>query len=194
MWRGAAVIARLSLHLGAREILVHEQGIRDGLLLSMIDERLPRWRDTDAGDRLEWVKRFAQRRGANELHAAHVADLACQVFDELERNSKRPGRGRPRPPGRRGPPASRATGYLIGHSKHHKHAYHLIMHADLPGFSAREVEIIANVARYHRRAHPRKKATAEFPARLEPADRRKVRTLKAATDSLLAWIEPTHGR
>ncbi len=49
-------------------------------------------------------------------------------------------------------------GYLISHSKHHKHAYHLIMHGDLPGFTPHEVELIANVARYHRRALPREAA------------------------------------
>jgi exopolyphosphatase/guanosine-5'-triphosphate,3'-diphosphate pyrophosphatase len=48
-------------------------------------------------------------------------------------------------------------GYLISHSKHHKHAYHLIMHGELPGFSPHEVELIANVARYHRRAFPKKR-------------------------------------
>jgi exopolyphosphatase / guanosine-5'-triphosphate,3'-diphosphate pyrophosphatase len=47
-------------------------------------------------------------------------------------------------------------GYLISHSKHHKHAYHLIMHGDLPTFAPQEVEMIANVARYHRRAFPKR--------------------------------------
>jgi exopolyphosphatase/guanosine-5'-triphosphate,3'-diphosphate pyrophosphatase len=49
------------------------------------------------------------------------------------------------------------------------------MHGDLPGFSAREVELIANVARYHRRAIPRK-SHSNF-ARLDPADRLLVRQL-----------------
>jgi exopolyphosphatase/guanosine-5'-triphosphate,3'-diphosphate pyrophosphatase len=67
------------------------------------------------------------------------------------------------------------VGYLISHSGHHKHAYHLILHGDIRGFSSREVELIANVARYHRRASP-KKRHPNF-ARLEAADRRLVRVL-----------------
>ncbi|HWN20187.1 MAG TPA: HD domain-containing protein, partial [Gemmatimonadales bacterium] len=63
-------------------------------------------------------------------------------------------------------------GYLISHSKHHKHAYHLIMHGDLPGFSPHEVELIANVARYHRRAFPRK--SHENLAHLAGDDRRLI--------------------
>jgi exopolyphosphatase/guanosine-5'-triphosphate,3'-diphosphate pyrophosphatase len=51
-------------------------------------------------------------------------------------------------------------GYIVNYAQHHKHAYHLIMHADLlgdsgGGFSRREVEVLANVVRYHRRAEPR---------------------------------------
>jgi exopolyphosphatase / guanosine-5'-triphosphate,3'-diphosphate pyrophosphatase len=69
------------------------------------------------------------------------------------------------------------VGYLINHAQHHKHAYHLIQHAELAGWTAREVEAIANVARYHRRASP-KKRHANF-ARLDRPDRRLVRQLAA---------------
>jgi exopolyphosphatase/guanosine-5'-triphosphate,3'-diphosphate pyrophosphatase len=49
------------------------------------------------------------------------------------------------------------------------------MHSDLAGWSAREIEVMANVVRYHRRAYP-KRAHANF-ARLAKADRRLVRRL-----------------
>ena len=49
------------------------------------------------------------------------------------------------------------------------------MHADLRGFSAREVELIANVARYHRRAVP-KQAHTNY-AGLDKGERRLVRRL-----------------
>ena len=185
---GAAAVDRLSRHLGAREILVHERGIRDGLLLSMIDERFPGGEVLDAGDRLEWVARFARRCGANEKHAAHVSHLAGRIFDEL-----RPlhGLGEDDRDLLSAAAILHDTGYLIGHSKHHKHAYHLIMHADLPGFSAREIEVIANVARYHRRALPRKKHS-NF-ARLSPAERLRVRTLGAML-RLAAGLDRTHSQ
>lgn len=51
----------------------------------------------------------------------------------------------------------------------------MILHSDLPGFSAREIELIANIARYHRRAFP-KKSHSNF-ARLGRADRELVRQL-----------------
>jgi exopolyphosphatase/guanosine-5'-triphosphate,3'-diphosphate pyrophosphatase len=47
-------------------------------------------------------------------------------------------------------------GYTINYDKHHKHSYHLISHAELLGMTPAEQVIIANVARYHRGAEPRK--------------------------------------
>lgn len=185
---GAAAVARLIRRLGAREILIHERGVRDGLLLTMIDERLPEGEVLDAGDRFEWAAGFARRCGVNEPHAHHVVNLATRIFDGL---ADVHGLGE----GDRDLLAAASllhdTGYLIGHSKHHKHAYHLIMHADLPGYSAREVEIIANVARYHRRAFPRRKH-ANF-ARLEPADQRRVRML-AGMLRLADGLDRTHAQ
>ncbi|KPP99503.1 MAG: exopolyphosphatase / guanosine-5'-triphosphate,3'-diphosphate pyrophosphatase [Bacteroidetes bacterium HLUCCA01] len=46
-------------------------------------------------------------------------------------------------------------GYHISHKKHHKHALYLIQNADLKGFTQEEIEIMAHVARYHRRSVPK---------------------------------------
>ena len=48
-------------------------------------------------------------------------------------------------------------GLYISHSSHHKHSYYLIRNAELLGFTDLEIEVIANLARYHRRAKPKKK-------------------------------------
>jgi exopolyphosphatase/guanosine-5'-triphosphate,3'-diphosphate pyrophosphatase len=52
------------------------------------------------------------------------------------------------------------SGYFISYSSHHKHSYHLIRHADLFGFSPRERELIAQIARYHRKSLPKRKHDA----------------------------------
>ena len=46
-------------------------------------------------------------------------------------------------------------GYYISHTDHHKHSYYLIRNADMLGFNDKEIEIIANIARYHRKSHPK---------------------------------------
>lgn len=49
----------------------------------------------------------------------------------------------------------RDIGKHIAFSKHHKHSYYLIKHSELVGYSFDEVEMIALVARYHRKSPPK---------------------------------------
>ncbi|MBU7582800.1 MAG: Ppx/GppA family phosphatase [Nostoc sp. TH1S01] len=48
-------------------------------------------------------------------------------------------------------------GHYISHSSHHKHSYYLIRNGELLGYTETEIEIIANLARYHRKSPPKKK-------------------------------------
>jgi exopolyphosphatase/guanosine-5'-triphosphate,3'-diphosphate pyrophosphatase len=103
-----------------------------------------------------------------------VAHLGAQLFDGLRGPFELPAEGRDL---LIAAGLLHDVGYLINHARHHKHAYHLIQQAELPGWTAREVELIANVARYHRKAAP-KKRHPNF-ARLDRPDRRLVRRLAA---------------
>ena len=46
------------------------------------------------------------------------------------------------------------TGMAVAYDGHAAHAHYLILHADLPGFSPRDVALIAQVVRYHRKGSP----------------------------------------
>jgi exopolyphosphatase/guanosine-5'-triphosphate,3'-diphosphate pyrophosphatase len=63
----------------------------------------------------------------------------------------------------------------ISFSGHHKHSYYLIKNGDLRGFHPDEIDVMALVARYHRRGTPKRSHPqyAQLPATL----RRTVRTL-----------------
>jgi exopolyphosphatase/guanosine-5'-triphosphate,3'-diphosphate pyrophosphatase len=153
---GATVISRLVKRLGTQQILVNERGIREGLLLRMISElsggaAVPQ--TPQPADRMEWVRLFARKCRSNERHCEHVAMLGLQIFDGIKARYRLPASGRDV---LQAAALLHDIGYLISHSKHHKHAYHLIMHGDLPTFAPQEVEMIANVARYHRRAFPKR--------------------------------------
>jgi exopolyphosphatase/guanosine-5'-triphosphate,3'-diphosphate pyrophosphatase len=102
---------------------------------------------------MEWIRLFARKCRSNERHCEHVATLALQIFDGIKARYRLPASGRDI---LQAAALVHDIGYLISHSKHHKHAYHLVMHGDLPTFAPHEVEMIANVARYHRRAFPKK--------------------------------------
>ena len=55
------------------------------------------------------------------------------------------------------------VGLVISHSKHHLHSYYVIRNSELAGFTDDEIEIIALIARYHRKSEP-KTVTREFAA------------------------------
>src|SRR5262249_12330973 len=46
------------------------------------------------------------------------------------------------------------VGHYVSDSGHHKHSYYLVMNSDMPGFTNREREMIANLCRYHRKSMP----------------------------------------
>jgi len=187
---GVAAVARLMRRLGTQRVLVNDRGIRDGVLLSMIDDLFGTTPPTRAAvaDRMEVVRRFARKCHSNERHCEHVATLAASMFDALRDAYALPAGGRDI---LRAAALLHDIGYLINHEEHHKHAYHLIMHGDLRGFSSREIELIANVARYHRRAAP-KKAHANF-ARLDRGERRLVRRLSGVL-RVADGLDRAHGQ
>jgi exopolyphosphatase/guanosine-5'-triphosphate,3'-diphosphate pyrophosphatase len=69
------------------------------------------------------------------------------------------------------------VGYVINYDQHHKHSYHLIRNSRLPGIRGHDLELIANVARYHRGAHPKRKH--ENLARISAEDQQRVHRMAA---------------
>jgi exopolyphosphatase/guanosine-5'-triphosphate,3'-diphosphate pyrophosphatase len=68
------------------------------------------------------------------------------------------------------------VGLAISHDRHHLHSYYVIRNTDLlAGFTDHEVELIALVARYHRKSAP--KAGHPGFGTLDEDDQRVVRTL-----------------
>jgi exopolyphosphatase/guanosine-5'-triphosphate,3'-diphosphate pyrophosphatase len=69
------------------------------------------------------------------------------------------------------------VGYHINYENHHKHSYHLIVHADMLGMTPEEQVAIANVARYHRGSPPKRKHPNY--GMLDRGLRRRIRKLAA---------------
>jgi exopolyphosphatase/guanosine-5'-triphosphate,3'-diphosphate pyrophosphatase len=68
-------------------------------------------------------------------------------------------------------------GFHISSAKHHKHAAYLIANVEMKGFSPEEVTLLAQVARYHRKATP--KESHDPFSKLGPEMQRRVRLLAA---------------
>ena len=109
-------------------------------------------------------------------HCRQVRDLAVGLFDQLTALHNL---GAPERDLLDAAALLHDIGWTVSHDKHHKHAYRLIRENQrrLAGFTAAEVELIANIARYHRKALP---ALRHEPfAALAVADREIVRKLAA---------------
>lgn len=149
---GLAIIDRVMVRLRTNILRVHTGGVREGLLLSMTEKLTPAQHDERDSTRAS--EQFAISCGADLAHARHVARLANQILDQLQEITSLT-------------PADRRilthaallqdVGYLINYKQHHKHSYQLIVNSNLPGLRRHELELIANVARYHRGALPKNK-------------------------------------
>ena len=168
---GLAVIDRLMLRFHVNALQVHGRGVRDGLLLTMIDQSLGRPSE-DPHDREAAIDRFAAACSGEVQHGRHVAKLAGRIYEQLQTLYPLSPQDRPFLEA-----AARLqdVGYLINYDQHHKHSYHLILNSRLAGFRPGELELIANVARYHRGAEP-KKQHDNF-RQLTKDDRDRVRSL-----------------
>jgi len=167
---GVTLLDELMAALGANKLLINETGIREGLVIELLEgTALPgrRRRGWRAG-----AEDFARACGVDLQHARHVRDLALPIYDALAPAAGLEARDREL---LEAAAILHDVGYFISYPKHHKHSYHLIRHAELLGFSPREKELVANVARYHRRALPKKSHPA-FAALARP-DRERVRQL-----------------
>ena len=170
---GLAIIDRIMWRFKVNLLQVHSFGVRDGLLLSMI-ERMQGTGDATPPDELTQIERFAIACGVDLEHARQVAQLSRQIYEGLcEHYELDPGDARLLDAAAR----MQDVGYLINYEGHHKHTYHLILHSALEGFRPEELELIANVARYHRGAPPKKKH--ENFSRLSIEDQHRVLTMAA---------------
>jgi exopolyphosphatase/guanosine-5'-triphosphate,3'-diphosphate pyrophosphatase len=144
---GAAILEAALRHIGVAAITAVGTGLRNGILveLSRADDARPN------GENTEVVLALGRRFQFDEAHATHVASLALALYDRLERVHRLPPRARTI---LHAAALLHDVGHAVSVSSHHKHTYYLVANADLPGFPGRERELVALVARYHRRSHP----------------------------------------
>lgn len=156
---GLIVVERLMKRLGATQLHVHPGGFREGLVLRLIEDETASRQAAPAthSDVMGGVRRLAQACHYEKNHSEHVAMLALSLFDQfLAQSDLIPGLGSEA--NERALLEAAAVlhdiGVMVSYERHHKHSWTIIRHATLPGLSARQIEIVAQIARYHRKAPP----------------------------------------
>jgi exopolyphosphatase/guanosine-5'-triphosphate,3'-diphosphate pyrophosphatase len=150
---GLSIVDALMKRFRVNTLAIHTRGVRDGLVREMMDEAVGTGFD-DPAHRDEAIERLAAACSGEMEHGRTVAQLAGRIFDQLAEPLGLPAGDRLLLEC-----AARLqdVGYVINYDQHHKHSYHLIRNSRLPGIRGQDLELIANVARYHRGAHPKRK-------------------------------------
>jgi len=147
------LILFLQSRLGFDGIYVPGIDLRDGilreLLLDYYKKELHILEESDVA--IGSAFRLGRKFRFDQEHAIQVMNLSTKLFEELQNVHKLD-----KDALRYLQIASilHDVGHAVGPSKHHKHSYYLIRNSEMMGVSEEELEIIANIARYHRKSHP----------------------------------------
>ncbi len=167
------VYARFAAAAGVDRLLVPHVGLRDALALDLLLGG--RRRGARPGlDRARVASALAVGRKFHfdERHARRVADFALAVFD---RSARAGGLEKTDRHLLQAAALLHDVGIAVSPVRHHRHSAYLIRESEIAGVTPREQEVIAQVARYHRRGLPRE-GHAEYES-LRPSDRRRVACL-----------------
>jgi len=175
---GALILDAVATMFDVGSFTYSEGALREGVLLDTVGRMdggevpggLHHLRDVSRRS----IRQLAERCDDDPAHSAHVAQLAVELFDGLApihglddtaRDYLEAGA------------LLANVGLVVSHSKHHLHAYYVIRNSELAGLTDAEIEVIAQVARYHRKSAPKASHTA-FAA-LPATTQDLVRTLAA---------------
>ena len=187
---GAVLLDTVLQRLDATEMTLCDFALREGLVLDYIQRN--RKHIAQAGQypdvRRRSVVELAERCSYWPEHASQVARLSLSIFDQTRSVHGLTDRERE---WLEFAALLHDIGPHISYPRHHKHSYYLIKNGDLRGFEPAEAEVIALVARYHRKSAP-KKSHADFGA-LGAKTRRTVRTL-AAILRLAETLDRSHAQ
>ncbi len=176
MVAGAVLLDTLLRNLEADEITLCDLALREGVLLDYIHRHR---RDIARVDRYPDVRKrsvieLAERCSWESEHSRHVAELALALFDQTKRIH---GLGDKEREWLEFGSYLHDIGNHISFKGHHRHSYYLIKNGNLRGFAPEEIEMMALLARYHRRATPQ--AHHDLIADLTRGTRRTVEVLAA---------------
>jgi exopolyphosphatase/guanosine-5'-triphosphate,3'-diphosphate pyrophosphatase len=154
---GAVILQEAMTLLGSESITVCERSLREGVIVDwmlthgLIEDKLR----YQSSVRERNVLKLASKYHINLEYSDRVAKFAQSLFDQTQGTLHHWGSDE-----RQllwAAAILHNCGHYISHSSHHKHSYYLIRNGELLGYTETEIEIIANLARYHRKSPPKKK-------------------------------------
>lgn len=152
---GALILEYIIQALDIEKIIISSYALREGVVFDTVQkkEAIQEFKHL-SHLRYETIRNLCHVYKVNMEHAEHIKKLSLQLFDDLQSLHKLSCIEREL---LEAASYLHDIGYTISHDQHHKHSYYIISQCIMPGFTNNEAEIIANIARYHRKSHPKKK-------------------------------------
>lgn len=136
----------------AQEMIVSRVTMRDGLLLELARQVTGEEDKSLAEGVIHSAMSLAEKYHVDMAHAENVVDASMRLFDEMQPEH---GLGPRQRLLLRVASMLHEVGAFVSTTAHHKHSYYLIAHSEIFGLNRDEIEIIAHIARYHRRSGPK---------------------------------------
>ncbi|OGL42323.1 MAG: hypothetical protein A2161_13120, partial [Candidatus Schekmanbacteria bacterium RBG_13_48_7] len=172
---GLLIIASIFDLFKLKSMKISNYALREGIIIDTLQKSNIKSLDPDLRDiRNMSVEQLAASCRFDRKHCEHVASLSQQLFDQLKDLHKLDDECSEY---LKAGAKLHDIGYHISHSSHHKHSDYIIRNSELLGFNQNEIAIIANIARYHRKSHPKKRHKDYFL--LSPKTRDIIRRLAA---------------
>ncbi len=185
---GALILEQVVHELGIEQLVLSDFALREGVLLDAWQRRRGASLHHLSDLRRRSVLHMAEAMDDDRVHGPQVARLALELFDDTR---ARHGLGDEARELLEAAALLCNVGMFLSHAQHHKHSYYVIRSTDrLTGFNDHEIELIALVARYHRKSEPRLKH-AEFAA-VDERDQHLVRVL-AGLLRVAIGLDRNHG-
>jgi exopolyphosphatase/guanosine-5'-triphosphate,3'-diphosphate pyrophosphatase len=169
---GAAMLLAVLNEFRLAKLHYSSAGLRDGIVADLAARGVGRELSQLDAEQRRLMSAMTRRYGVPLSHARKVGALAHTLFDSLQSlHFLPPSYGK----------VLEAASYLhdIGHyvsdTRHHRHSFYLVANSDMPGFTERERQLIANLCRYHRKSAP--DATHSTFQVLDPEAKRAVTLL-----------------
>jgi exopolyphosphatase / guanosine-5'-triphosphate,3'-diphosphate pyrophosphatase len=166
----------------AKEIIVSNVSMRDGLLLDIAQQAKGEVEKSSYEDIIRSATSIAEKYHVDMKHAMHSREMSVRLFDELETEHTLDKRHRLL---LEVAAILHEIGTFVAGRAYHKHSFYLIANSEISGLTQDELQLVAHVARYHRRSRP-KPAHIEYMAL--PRERRmtinKLAALMRVADAL----------
>ena len=149
---GLLTYAELLRRTAANSVRVPYVSMRDGMIIDFLAEETGEGLDELEAQIFSSAESLGEHFQYDEEHSKIVADLACDLFDQIQDEHRLDRRGRRL---LRVAAILHDIGNYVSARAHHKHTQYLIANSDVFGLHAVDRDLVACIARYHRRAHPK---------------------------------------